>query len=136
MGRGAANPQILDGRAVVGIARHGPVEQKLVKGQLALEDVAFREAHLCLKLARCAHLHMQHEVLEARREPFDLVKAGLAEGVSVGIGPVASVDLGRGILHEADMKCLPGGVIVGSIMVGIMVSWNGSRLKRPAFQSS
>ena len=37
---------------------------------------------------------------------------------------------------KQDMKCLPGGTSVGSIIVGIITSWNGSRLKCPAFQSS
>ncbi len=41
MGGGAAHPQVLDRRAVLRSARHRAVEQQLVEGQFALEDVAF-----------------------------------------------------------------------------------------------
>ena len=106
MGGRSAHPQILDRAAILRIARHRAVEEQLVEGQLALEDVAFGQADLGLQLARRAHLDVQDAVLEARRVFLDLVEAGRAEGVAVGIGPVAAFDLRRGVLHEAGHEML------------------------------
>ena len=45
----------------------------------------------------------------------------------------AKVDGSNGCVYWSEKA---GGVMVGSIMVGIITSWNGSREKWPSFQSS
>ena len=80
--------------------KNGAVEVKLVKGQLALKDIALGQADLGLPLTRGAYLDMQNAVLEARREFLDPVDASCAKGIAVGIGPVTAFALGRGVLHE------------------------------------
>ncbi len=69
--------------------RHRPVEQQLVEGQFALEDIALGEADLVLEFARRPDFGMQDEVLEARRIVVDLVDDRLAESVALGVGPFA-----------------------------------------------
>jgi len=49
---------------------------------------------------------MQHAVPEAGGRGGDLVQAGFAKGVAVGIGSVAAFDPGRGILHEGGREML------------------------------
>ena len=49
---------------------------------------------------------MQHAVPGAGGRGGDLVQAGFAKGVAVGIGPVAAFDPGRGILHEGGHEML------------------------------
>ena len=69
----------------MGIAGQGSVEQKLVKGQFALKDVAFGQPNLCLQLTRGADLDMQNARLEPGGIGFDLVQTGRAKGVAVGM---------------------------------------------------
>jgi hypothetical protein len=90
------------------VAGHRPVEQQLVEGQFALEDVAFGQAHLGLDLARRAHLHVHDAVAEAGRIGGDLRDHALGEAVAVGVGPLAALDLRRRVLHEAAHEVLAG----------------------------
>src|SRR6202011_808610 len=79
----------LDRCSVVCKVRHGPLKEQLIERQLALEDVALREADDLLDVRSHEKLVRNHIVGEARREPvhglqYDLFKARLL-GAPVGI---------------------------------------------------
>ena len=66
-------------RAVLRVTRDRAVEQQLIEGQLALEDVALGQAHLVLDVPRRADLGMQDEILEVRAVARDRIDHGVAE---------------------------------------------------------
>ena len=75
------------------VAGHRAVEQQLVEGEFALEDIAFRQADFRLDFARCAHFHVQDAVAEARRIIGDLADDRIGKGIAIGVRPVAAFDL-------------------------------------------
>src|SRR5262245_24364063 len=94
--------------AVLRVAREGAVEQELVHGQLALEDVALGQADLGFELARRAALDVAHERLEVRAVAADLVEHGVLEALAVGVGPLPAVDERRYVLDEHRHEVLSG----------------------------
>src|SRR5687767_7317460 len=62
MRRRAAHVQISDGRLVLGPTRRRSQKEKLLKCQLALEDVSFRKPKVALDIERRQHLPVQDQV--------------------------------------------------------------------------
>ena len=91
MGGRSAHVQAFGRPAVLRETRNGPVEQQLVHGQFALENVAFGEADLIFEFAWRAHFCVQDQLLEAWRIAFDLVDYGVPELVALGIGPFLAI---------------------------------------------
>src|SRR5262245_26787006 len=57
----AAHVEALHGAAILRVTWEWTVEEELIHRQLALEDVAFGEAHFVLELARRAALDVAHQ---------------------------------------------------------------------------
>src|SRR5439155_7728922 len=102
MRRRPAHPQSADGRAVASPTRRGPVEEELLEGELALEDVALGEAGHALHVERREYLFVDDAIPDARGELRDRVDDRIPEGVALGV-PVArrAVELIRRVLDEA-----------------------------------
>ena len=88
------------------ISRHGAIEEKLVEGEFALENVALGEANFGFKFAWRAHFRMQHQFLETRRVVLNLVENGLAKGIAVVVRPLPAFESRWRILHEAAHEVL------------------------------
>src|SRR5690606_22306928 len=58
MGRGAADIEASDRRTILCVTGYGTVEEQLVEGQLALEDVALGQADLVLELLWRPYFHV------------------------------------------------------------------------------
>ena len=108
MGAGRTEPQVGQQCLVLRRPDHRAIEQKLIKGQLTLKDIALGQANLGLQLARGANFGMQDQGFEARCVGFDLIDAGGPKAVAVGITLFAPLDPGRGTLHETGHEVLAG----------------------------
>src|SRR5262245_6113919 len=76
---GSAHVEAADRRPVLGPARRGPQEEKLLQRQLALEDVSFREAPLPLEIQGSDDLAVPDDVLEVGSVLRDRVDDSVAE---------------------------------------------------------
>ena len=134
---GAAHVEALRRPAVLRETRERAVEQQLVHRQLALEDVALGEAHLVLELARRAHLDVADEAAGSSgcsaRSGRAPCRGKPSRSSSVQSRPWI---FGGTYCTNTDMKCLPGGAMVGSVIDGISRSRYGSFDQVPFFQSS
>ena len=109
MGGGAAHVEVLHRRAVAGPARHGPQEEELLEGQLALEDVALGEAPLALQVQRRQHLAVQDELLQVGRVLGDGVHHRVAEGLALLVpGALAAACRARTARSRTGRACPAG----------------------------
>ena len=105
---GTAHVQVPDWHAVLAAAGEWPVEEQLIQGQFALENVAFRQADLLFDFAGGAHFHVDDEVLEAGAVALDLIYHGLAEPLPLFRRPRAIGQLRGAVLHEIRHPVLAG----------------------------
>src|ERR1700680_2213289 len=96
---GAAHIEIVDRGAVVGPAGNGGEEEKLFQGELALEDVALRQAEFALEIKWGEDLAADDDFLYVGGVLGDGVDYGVAEGFFV-IVPGALGEFVRRVLHE------------------------------------
>src|SRR3989304_4703264 len=109
VGRGAAQPEIADGRPEAGVAGHRSAEEELLESQLALEDVALGQADDALHVERRVHLAPDDDLPDVRRPLGDGVDDRVAEGFALVVpGAQARVQPVRRVLHEAADDVLAG----------------------------
>src|SRR5579885_17034 len=109
MAVGAALIERRDGRAVIGVMRHRALEEELIGRQLAMKDVALRQADDLLEIGRKQHLHVDDAVREAGREVVDDAEH-VADEVVALLRPVAVLELvGRVAAEEVDDMLGGGG---------------------------
>ena len=121
MRRRAAHIEVANRRRVLRPSRGRPQKEQLLERQLALEDVAFRQAPLALEIERRQHLAVQNDVPNVGRVLGDRVDDGVAERFALGV-PVASFRWYGAYCTKQDMTCLPGGASDGSVRLGITMS--------------
>src|SRR5439155_19927866 len=100
MRRRAAHPELPNRRLVLSPAGNRAREEQLLERQLALKDVAFRQAELALEIERRQHLAVQDDVLDVRGVLRDGVDDGVAERVALLVPRAGRKLVGR-VLHEA-----------------------------------
>src|SRR5258706_11207369 len=102
MGGRATQPEVADRGPEPGVTWDGPIEEQLLKRQLALEDVALGEPRRPLDVERRLDVPEEDGVREAGRELGDPVDDRIAERLAL---VVPRAELGRqvvgGVLHEA-----------------------------------
>ena len=57
------------GAAILRVARHRPVEQQLIHGQFALEDIAFGKTHFVFDIPGRANFGVQNQFFEVGAVP-------------------------------------------------------------------
>ena len=83
------------------------------------------------------HLAADDDVADVRGELGDAVDDRVAEGLAVVVPRAeAGSRLYGAYWTKQLMTCLPGGAMVGSTRVGMIMSMYGLRLKRPYLASS
>ena len=95
-----AHVEALDGRPVLRPSRRGPQEEELLERELALEDVAFRQAPLALQIERRDDLPVQDDVPQIRRELRQRVDDRVAERLALRV-PVPALQMVGCVLDEA-----------------------------------
>src|SRR5262245_12343289 len=120
MRRRAAHVEVLDRRAVLRPAGHGPQEEELLERQLTLEDVASESPHSRSRSSG---------VTTCRCRMMFLMLGACSAIVSTTVSPKASRSLSQSPLRlygayctKQDMTCLPGGASEGSVSVGMTMS--------------
>ena len=93
--------RFLHRRLVLRPAGRGAQEEQLLERQLALEDVAFRQAEVALDVERRQHLPVQDDVLDVRRVLRDRVDDRVAERLAVLVPAALFLQVIRRVLHEA-----------------------------------
>src|SRR3954447_26858371 len=68
---GAAHPEVLDRRPIARPSGNRAVEEELLERELALEDVALRQAEVALDVERRQHLLVEDDVADVRRALLD-----------------------------------------------------------------
>ena len=127
MSRRATQVHAANGAAVLSVTGKWPIEQQLVEGEFALEDIALCEPHLSLDFRRRAGFAVEYQVPEIRAVGGDLVNHRLFEPGLVLWGPIPALDFRRGVLDEHGHHMFPGwshrGVCLGGnqhVQVGVL----------------
>src|SRR3979490_2634647 len=97
--RASAQVQALDGGSVVGKMRHGPLEEQLIQGQLALENMPLRQADKRLDVRGDEKLIGKHIIGETRREALHRLQHDLLESGFLP-APVRVLQLVGGVAAE------------------------------------
>src|SRR5687767_4076916 len=100
MRRRAAHVQISDGSLVLGPTRRRSQKEKLLKCQLALEDISFRESKVALEIKRSQHLPVQDQVANVWCVFGDRVDHCVTKLFTLVV-PVSFFQVVRCVLNEA-----------------------------------
>src|SRR5262245_3450872 len=105
MRAGAAHVEAAHGAAIAGPAGDGTQEEELLQRQLALENVALREAPLALEVERREHLTVADDLPDIGRIAGDRVDHRVAEGLALLVPRPFTQLVGR-VLHETGKDVL------------------------------
>ena len=152
MAGGAAQVEAADRRAVVGPAGDGAEAEQLVGVHRPLHDVAAGDAERALQIERREDLAMFDRARHVGRVFGEHFDAAIGEGFFdvvpiVRLPPAESGAVERNQAWSSRSlygayctnmlrMCLPGGAIVRSTLVGIVISRIGRSLGRPYLASS
>src|SRR5208282_4577077 len=64
MCRRSAQVQVVDWSAIIGPARHGPQEEKLLERKLALKNISLRQSKFLFQVVRRQHLLFDDDFLD------------------------------------------------------------------------
>src|ERR1700675_4703895 len=96
----AAHIKVVDGRAVVGPSGDGTEEKELLEGELALKNIALREAELAFEVERRENLAAADNFFDVGSVLGDRIDDGVAESFALIVpGPLREF-IGR-VLNEA-----------------------------------
>src|SRR5580700_667431 len=102
---GAAHVKVVNRRAVVGPSRDRTEEKKLLEGELALENIALREAKLALEVERRENLTAGDNLFDVGGVLGDSVDDGVAESFALIVPGALGEFVGR-ILNETGHNVL------------------------------
>src|SRR5213596_1978925 len=132
-----AHPQVPQRRSVPRPSRYRSVEEELLEGELALEDVALGQPEPVLDVLGGQDLRVQDQLADVGARS-SMVSRTVSANASRRASSHSSPSTRRygAYWTKQLMTCLPGGAIDGSTWVGMIMSMYGRRLYRPSFASS